>query len=401
MIFKKITIYAWQGFSKGGQSYQGTTFENDQPKIQHRLRSQGIYLKRITKKQQIVFCFAWRRKDFLNFNTQLAHLLKAGLPLVEILHLLEKGPFALRFNQQIYHLRIYLERGYSFTEALNKLPNFYSIFHQQLIALGEKTAVLDVIFLRITQHLQKTAQLHKKLMGAMLYPVLVMFVSSIIFLLLIIGVVPQFQQLFTEVGAQLPMLTRAVLHLSEFVQTYFLMLFISLSLGGIGLFLLNKRTHWVTIKRDVLFLHLSGIKKFYQTLLIARFSRLLALALASGVPLIDALSASAECVQSPWYKKAILASCDLIKNGETFHGALQAQRIMPEEVIHLIRLGELSGKLADIFKNIAELYEGNIDFFLENLSRLMEPLLIIFLGLIVASIIIAMYLPIFKLGNVI
>lgn len=401
MIVKKITIYSWQGFSKGGQSYQGNTFENDPQKIQHRLRCQGIYLKNISKKQQLVFYLAWRRKDILNFNTQLARLLKAGLPLIESLHLLEKGSFTLQFKQQIYHLRVYLERGYSFTEALNKLPNFYSPFHQQLIALGEKTAVLDVIFLRITQHLQKTAQLRKKLMGAMLYPLLVILVSGIIFLLLVIGVVPQFQQLFTEVGAQLPILTRVVLHISEFVQSYFLTLCIGFSLGGVGLFYLNKRTHWLTIKSDFLFLHLSGLKKIYQTLLIARFSRLLALALASGVPLIDALSASAECVQSPLYKKAILTSCDLIRNGENFHGALQAQRIIPEEVIHLIRLGELSGKLADIFKNIAELYEENIDFFLENVSRLIEPLLIIFLGLIVSSIIIAMYLPIFKLGNVI
>ena len=400
-MFNIVKLYAWDGITQSGKICKGKTLLSDTQLLRVKLRQEGIILKHSKCSYNVIISKGIKAKELFIFTRQIARLLQAGLPLVQILELLESNANNLLFKEFIGQLSLYMKNGYSLTEALQKNRPYFSEFHCSLIALGERTSNLDLMLSRIAEHMEKNLKIKTALINVLIYPCLVIGVASFVFLALLIGVVPQFEQIFSEVGAQLPFLTRMVISLSQFAGSIavFTSLFF-LIVTGLFIFL-QKNYLIVAVKRDQLLLKIPLVKKVLSEVITARLSRALATALLSGLPLLDALQAIASMTKNYVYKNAILSSCELIQNGESFYQALFRQKILAPDVLQLIQLGEVSASLVEMLNNIADIYEEKIDYFVSNLSKLAEPLLIIILGVMIGGLMIAMYLPIFKLGSVI
>jgi len=400
-MFSIIKIYSWTGITSTGKPCQGKELVLNKDSLCLKLHREAIFVKNIDTKWIIRVNKRVKAQDIFLFTRQIARLLSAGLPLIQILELLTTNVNNTVLQQYLQKLIFSIEDGFSLSEALAKNKAYFSQFHCSLIALGEKTAALGLMFDRVASHQEKQIKLKSKITGALVYPMVVLCVASFVFIALLVGVVPQFEQLFSEVGAQLPLLTRIVIYLSK-------------RIGSIGLFfgsfwlifslvfiLLKKKYPIINNKLDACYVKLPLVNKVLGEIIVARISRALATALSAGLPLLEALQLVAEMTGNFVYKTAVLASCERIRNGEGFYQALSKQRIFPSDFLQLIKVGEIANCLSEILNNVADLYEEKIDYLVDNLSVLLEPLLIIILGLMVACLVIAMYLPIFKLGNVI
>ncbi|TLY48757.1 MAG: type II secretion system F family protein [Gammaproteobacteria bacterium] len=335
------------------------------------------------------------------FNQQIARLLQAGIPLLQTLNLLEVTSSNMALKQYLKKIIGNLENGFSLSEALQEKQSYFSKFHCSLIQLGEKTATLGLMFNRIAVHQEKHIKLRAKIINAIVYPMIVLVVAVLVFIALMIGVVPQFEQFFFDSGAELPLITRIVIYLSKHIG------FISVNCG-LAIFLLSsffiflkKRYQIINQKFDYFILKIPILNKVLSKIIIARITRALSIALAADLPLIDALQLIAEISGNVVYKSAILLSCDYIRNGEGFFQAFSKHKLFPLDLLQLIKIGEISNCLSEMLNNVADIYEEKINYFADNLSVLLEPILIVVLGLMVACLVIAMYLPIFKLGSVI
>jgi type IV pilus assembly protein PilC len=400
-MFSIFKIYSWQGITSTGKSCQGKELILSKDKLYLKLHQQNIFVKSIHTKWIIQVNKRVKAQDVFLFTRQVARLLSAGLPLIQILELLRTSLNNQVLQQYLQKLIFNIEDGFSLSEALEKNKAYFSKFHCSLIALGEKTAALGLMFDRIAIHQEKQMKLKSKITSALVYPMVVLCVANLVFIALLLGVVPQFEQLFSEVGAELPLLTRIVIYLSKRMGSISFFFGSFLLIFSIVFILLKKKYPIINNKLDGYYVKLPIINRVLSEIIIARISRALATALTAGLPLLEALQLVAEMTGNFVYKTAVLASCERIRNGEGFYQALSKQRIFPIDFLQLIKVGEIANCLSEILNNAADLYEEKIDYLVDNLSVLLEPLLIIILGLMVACLVIAMYLPIFKLGNVI
>jgi len=400
-MFTLVKIYVWQGITRTGQVCSGKTLAQNSHLVRITLRRQNILVKNIRQGFRLVLTKNVNTQHLLMFTRQTAQLLRAGLPLVQILTLLEANTPHRLLKTFINHLRLSLENGYALSEALEQGQAYFSHFHCGLITLGEKTSTLDLMLTRIAEHLEKTVKMKEKLIGALLYPSTVIVVAIFVFLALLIGVVPQFEQFFLEAGTPLPLLTRVVMTASHGLAST--VLFIGLFFFTIisGFIFLKKKYPVIANKQDQWLMRVPLVKKILAPIMTARLSQTLATALLSGLPLLDALQIFSELTKNHIYRTAMLSTCELIRHGESFHDALSIQKVLPADFIHMVKLGEISGSLDHMLHHAADLYEEKIDYFISNLSKLVEPFTMIILGTIIGSLVIAMYLPIFKLGGVI
>lgn len=396
-----VKIYVWYGITKAGKPCKGKTLTRDIQLLRQRLRQQGIILRNCNYRYSVIISKAIKGEVLFIFTRQVARLLQAGLPLVQIFELLEDSTNHLLLKVFVSQLSLNIKNGYSLTEALQKNRSYFNQFHCQLIALGEKTSNLDQMLSRIAEHMEKNLKIKAALKNALIYPIIVLSTAIFVFLALLIGVVPQFERIFTEVGAQLPFLTRMVIHLSQFIASILFFIVLFCFITSIVFIFLKKNYPIISIKQDQFLVKIPLVKTVLAEVITARLSRTLATALFSGLPLLEALQAIASMTKNYVYKRAILSSCELIQNGESFYQALCLQTILTPEVLQLIKLGEISGNLGEMLNSVADLYEEKINYFVSHLSKLVEPLLIIILGTIIGCVMIAMYLPIFKLGSVI
>lgn len=400
-MFSIIKIYSWKGVSNTGKLCQGKELILNKDQLYLKLHRQDISVKNIHTKWIIQVNKRVKKQDIFLFTRQIARLLSAGLPLIQILELLEKSVNNTVLQSYLKKLILSIEDGFSLSEALEKNKTYFSKFHCNLIALGEKTAALGLMFDRIAIHQEKHMKLKSKITSVLIYPIVVLCVASFVFIALLVGVVPQFEQLFSEVGAQLPLLTQTVIYLSKHIGSIGFFLGSFFLIFSIIFVFLKKKYPIINNKIDAYYVKLPILNKVLGEIIVARISRALSTALAAGLPLLEALQLVAEMTGNFVYKAAVLDSCERIRNGEGFYQALSKQSIFPSDFLQLIKVGEMANCLSEILNNVADLYEEKIDYWVDNLSVLLEPLLIIILGLMVACLVIAMYLPIFKLGNVI
>lgn len=396
-----VKFYIWEGVTNKRKACKGKEFSRSKEQLCLELQRQGIFIKFIQIRWTIRFIKRVTMQEIFLFTQQIARLLQAGIPLVQILELLETSISNISLQDYSRKLITDLENGFSLNEALQRRKAYFNKFYSSLIALGEKTANLGLIFDRIAVYQEKSLKLKAKMVNALVYPMVILIVACLVFIALLMGVVPQFEQIFLDVGAQLPLITRVIIYLSKhigLISIYIGLLFLIL---GSSCIFLRKKYPIINNKIDGWCLKIPFLNKIISEIIIARITRALATALTAGLPLVDALQLIAEISGNFVYRSAILSSCERIREGECFYQAFSQQKIFPIDLLQLIKIGEIANCLSEILNNTADLYEEKTNYLANNLSVLLEPILIIVLGLMVTCLLIAMYLPIFKLGSVI
>lgn len=335
-------------------------------------------------------------KDITIFVRQFATMIDAGLPLVQCLEILGNQQDNPTFGTLIKKLRSDVEEGATFADALRKHPKYFDNLFVNLVEAGETGGILDTILNRLATYMEKNEAIKAKIKGAMVYPVIVISVAVIVVIVLMIGVIPVFASLFTELGAELPLPTRVVLWISNFIKRW-IWFMVPAAVALVFLFRKYYATEQGKLVIDAFMLKVPIFNDLIVKSSVARFTRTLGTLISSGVPILDSLEITARSSGHAVIELAILATRDSIKEGKTIAEPLEATEVFPSMVVQMIGVGEQSGALDTMLAKIADFYEEEVDQAVEALTAAMEPLMIVLLGITVGGVVIAMYMPMFTM----
>ena len=399
----KTRLYRWEGTDLTGAEIKGETSADSQAMIRVLLRRQGITARNIRRK-------AHRGRpggpsikalDIMLFTRQLASLIKAGISLLQALNVIAEGVDLPAMRQLVNDLKQDISAGSSLANALRKKPAHFDALFCNLIEAGEQAGALDVLLERIATYKEKTQALKKKMKKAMTYPIAVVIVAVMVCAILLLEVVPQFERVFSSFDAQLPALTLWVIALSQVLQDYALGLLSAVCLVIAGLGYWHKHSEPLRQSIDKWLLKMPVVGNLLHLSAISRFARTLATTIGAGVPLLEALNAVAGTTGNNVYKDAVLQLKHQVATGSQIHVAMAATGVFPVMAIQMTAIGEESGTLESMLDHLATYYENEVDTLTDSLTTLMEPAIMLVLGVMVGGLVIAMYLPIFKLGQVI
>jgi type IV pilus assembly protein PilC len=399
-----VVSYLWEGVSRNGEKAHGVIESNSVAIAKASLRKQGIIIRKIVKKRKPLFDKKNKKitsADITAFSRQLATMLEAGIPLVQAFDIVSKGQKNQRMRDLIETIKNDVETGLTLAEALEKHPAFFNDLFCNLVDSGEKSGSLDIMLSKVATYKEKIETIKKKIKKALTYPMAVLVVAFLVTAALLIFVVPQFESLFKGFGADLPALTRAVVDLSELFQSYWYIIFGIIGLAVFGfIHAKRKSVHFAhTIDRALLKFPIVG--SILEKAAIARFSRTLSITFAAGLPLVDALKSVSGATGNIVYAEATNKIRDDVSIGQQMHVAMENTHIFPNMVIQMIAIGEESGALEQMLSKVADFYEEEVDNAVDSLSSLLEPIIMSILGVLVGGLVVAMYLPIFKLGSVV
>lgn len=394
--------YQWEGLNRSGEKVVGTVAARSIVLAKADLRKQGIITKKIIKKRKPL----WNKRngkiksiDITVFSRQMATMIEAGIPLVQSFDIVAKGQHKTRVKDLINTIRADVETGLTLAEALQKHPLYFNELFCNLVDAGEKSGSLDTMLEQIASYKEKVESIKKKIKKAMTYPLAVLAVAFLVTAGLLIYVVPQFQSLFQGFGADLPALTRGVITLSNFFQTYWYLIFGAVG-GGIYAFVYAKKhSPHVAHNVDRILLKLPVIGSILEQASVARFARTLSITFAAGLPLVEALQSVSGATGNILYAKATEKIREDVSNGQQMQVAMESTKLFPNMVVQMISIGEESGALEQMLTKIADYYEEGVDNAVDSLSSLLEPMIMAILGVLVGGLVVAMYLPIFKLGS--
>jgi type IV pilus assembly protein PilC len=405
-----MAVFRWQGISPRGDTIGGEMEAATRDAVLARLRSQRIQPiptkirergKGLDKDIAIPgFGESIKTKDVVVFTRQLGTMIDAGLPIVQCLDILAMQADKKKFRGIIRQLKEDVESGSTFTEALRKHPKIFDDLFVNMISAGEIGGILDTILQRLSQYMEKAMKLKAKIKGAMIYPATIVTVAAGVTTVLLIWVIPVFAELFTSFGQALPAPTQFVINLSNFTIAYFPYMIVLAIATAIGLRQAYK-TEQGRLAMDRAILQAPVFGDLIRKSSIARFTRTLSTLVSSGVPILDSLLITAKTSGNKVVERAILATRLSISEGNSISEPLVQSKVFPPMVCQMIAVGESTGALDAMLQKIAEFYEDEVDNMVNNLTTLMEPLVILFLGIIIGGLVISMYLPIFKLGSVI
>lgn len=337
-------------------------------------------------------------KDLVIFTRQFATMIDSGLPLVQCLEIQSKQAPNMTFRKQLVSIKESVESGTTFADALGKFPDTFDDLFRNMVAAGEVGGILDTILNRLAQYLEKADKLKRQIKGAMMYPLIVMIVSMGVVALLLLKVVPTFEEMFAEFGQALPAPTQFVIDLSKWLQANFLYLIVGGVVGGFALrqFYRTKRGEVII---DGLMLKLPVFGDLLIKTAVARFCRTLGTMIASGVPILEALDICGRTAGNKVIENAVNSVREAISEGRTIAEPLSEAKVFPEMVCQMISVGEATGALDVMLGKVADFYEDEVDQAVENLTSMMEPIIIVFLGTIIGGLVIAMYMPIFSMAS--
>jgi len=339
-------------------------------------------------------------QEIVIFTRQFATMIEAGLPLVQCLDILARQTENKEFAKVIGQVKTDVESGDSFADALRKHPKVYSDFYVNMVEAGEAGGILDTILARLAAYLEKAAALKSQVKSAMIYPAVIIGIAIVVVVFLLLYVIPVFADMFSSFGGTLPAPTRFVMFLSDLVKDYILYV-IPLIFVAIWLFKRFYRTPKGKLMVDTLVLKLPVFGPLVQKVAVAKFTRTLGTLVSSGVPIIDGLEITARTAGNKVVEGAVLSIIISIKEGQTIAEPLSRQAIFPPMVVQMIEVGENAGALDSMLNKIADFYDQEVDTAVAALTKLMEPMLMVFLGTIIGGMVVAMYLPIFKLAGAI
>ncbi len=401
---QKLESFIWEGKDRRGNKSKGELTGANLALVKAQLRKQGIIPDKVKKKPKPLFGGGSKKItpfDIAMLTRQLATMMKAGVPLVQSFDIVADGLENKGLQDLVMTVRNDISSGTSFAGALRKHPRHFDDLYCNLVDSGEKAGALEAMLDRIATYLEKTELLKKKVKKAMTYPIAVIIVAMIVTAILLVKVVPQFEQLFTGFGADLPVFTQMVVELSEWLQSWWFVVLLAI-MGTIFLFKESKRrSQKFSDLMDKLVLKLPVVGEILDKSAVAKFGRVLSTTFAAGVPLVDALDSVAGATGNAVYRDAIDRIKNDVASGTQLQASMRKQDVFPVMAVQLTAIGEESGNLDEMLGKVAEHYEGVVDDMVDNLTALMEPMIMAVLGVLVGGLIIAMYLPIFQMGQVI
>jgi type IV pilus assembly protein PilC len=396
----KEYLYEWEGKDRNGKAVKGELRAAGEAQVQAQLRRQGILVQKV-KKRRLSSAKRIRPKDIALFTRQLATMMKAGVPLLQAFDIVGRGNPNPSVARLLYEIRADIETGTSLSAAFRKHPNHFNALYCNLVEAAEAAGILEDILDRLSTYLEKTEAIKGKVKSALMYPTAVLVVAFIVVAIIMIFVVPAFKEVFTSFGAELPWPTLAVIAMSEFFVAYWWLIFGVLGGGLYFFFQAWKRDERVQRFMDRLLLRIPVFGELVEKSAIARWTRTLATMFAAGVPLVDALDSVGGAAGNSVYADATLKIQQEVATGTSLTQAMTNVNVFPPMVLQMCAIGEESGSLDHMLSKAADFYEQEVDDMVAGLSSLMEPAIIVVLGTIIGGIVVAMYLPIFKLGSVV
>ena len=401
-----MPTFAYRGRSQAGQVVAGKIEANTMEAVVAQLRQQRIFPISVKPQPKSIefkipgFGGKVKEKDLAVCTRQLATMIDAGLPLVQCLDTLASQQPNKRFQKILTEIRGDVEGGSTFATALKRHPTVFTPLYANMVEAGEAGGLLDIILNRLAVYIEKAMTLRRKVKGAMIYPSAIVVVAIAVVIFLLTFVIPVFAGFFEGAGVELPLPTQIVMALSRLVRTY-LLAGIGLLIAGIVGIRFTYRTEKGRRAIDALFLWVPVFGPLFQKVAVARFTRTLGTLIASGVPILDGLDITAKTAGNKVVEEAIMRTRESIAEGKTIAAPLQSSGVFPPMVVQMISVGEQSGALDSMLEKIADFYDAEVDQAVANLTALIEPILMVFLGVVVGGMIVAMYLPIFKLVTVI
>jgi type IV pilus assembly protein PilC len=401
----KIQQFEWEGINRKGQKVKGEISGPNLATVKAQLRKQGVQPGKVKKHSAPLFSFGSGGKitplDITFFTRQMATMMKAGVPLVQSFDIVGEGVDNPAMKKLIAQVRDDVSAGNDFASALKKHPKHFDELFCNLIESGEQSGALEQMLDKVAIYKEKTEALKKKIRKAMMYPAVTFAIASIVTVILLVKVVPTFESMFESFGSELPAPTKMVVAVSEWTQAYWWVL-LGIVVGSIvGLKQALARSPAFKDKFEAALLKAPVFGDLIMKAAVARFARVLATTFAAGVPLVEALDSVAGAVGNSVYRKAVLNVRDEVSQGQQMHFAMKATGVFPNMVVQMTSIGEESGALDSMLSKAADYFEDEVDNAVDGLTALMEPLVMSFLGVVIGGMIVAMYLPIFEMGNAI
>ncbi len=394
--------FLWEGTDKAGKKVKGKILSANDSSVRASLRRKGIIVKKVRKQSTLL---QQRGKvtpaDIAIFSRQLATMLAAGIPLVQAFDIIGNGHDNPAMQKLVLAVKADVEGGTSLADALGRHPLHFDDLFVNLVTAGEQAGALETLLDKIATYKEKTEAIKKKIKKAMFYPAAVLVVALIVTSILLIFVIPEFETLFQGFGADLPAFTQMVIDLSLFVRTKGL--WVAMVIGGsvAGYLYAYKRSKRMRMIQDRIMLKLPILGPILEKSAIARFSRTLSTMFAAGVPLVEGLDSVAGATGNIVYEEATMRIRDEVATGSRLQQCMENTDLFPNMVIQMIAVGEESGALDEMSGKVADFYEEDVDNAVDSMSSLLEPLIMSILGVLVGGLVVAMYLPIFKMGAVV
>ena len=396
----KLYNFVWEGKDRAGKLIKGEVKAGGEAVVQATLRRQGINVVKV-KRQRLGAGKKVTEKDVTFFTRQLATMLKAGVPLLQAFDIVGKGHNNPNVTRLLMDVKTDVETGNNLASAFRKFPLYFDNLFCNLVAAGEQAGILDTLLDRLATYKEKTLAVKAKIKSAMFYPVSIIVVAFIVTAVIMIFVVPAFKDLFDSFGADLPMPTLVVMAMSDFFVKYWWAIFGSIG-GGVWFFFYTwKRSRKMQHFMDRLMLRLPVFGPVLEKGILARWARTLSTMFAAGVPLVEALDSVGGASGNVIFEEATLEIRQEVSNGSGLTVAMQNSGVFPSMVLQMTAIGEESGSLDGMLSKVADFYEDEVDNAVKALSSLMEPIIMSFLGVVIGGLVIAMYLPIFKMGQVV
>ena len=398
----KQSVFTWEGTDRKGKKIKGESRAANPSMVKADLRRQGISPLKVRKKSQLLSASKKKivPKDIAVFTRQLATMMSAGVPLVQSFEIIGRGHENPAMQQLVLAIKNDVESGSTLANALSKHPLYFDELVCNLVAAGEQAGILETLLDKIAVYKEKSEALKSKIKKALFYPAAVVVVALIVTSILLIFVVPQFESLFAGFGADLPAFTKMVISLSEWMQAYWWAVFMGIGASIYGFSQARKRSPKFAHALDRLVLTIPIIGEILTKAIIARYARTLSTMFAAGVPLVEAMESVAGAAGNAVYAEGIMRMRDNVATGQQLQLSMTQTGLFPNMVVQMVAIGEESGSLDTMLGKVADFFEQEVDDAVDGLSSLLEPAIIVFVGIVVGTMVIAMYLPIFKMAAV-
>jgi len=396
----KELVFEWEGRDKNGKIVRGEIRAGGEAQVSASLRRQGILLTKL-KKRRTSGGRSVKQKDIALFTRQLATMMKAGVPLLQAFDIVGRGAVNPRLTKLLGDIRADVETGTSLSAAFRKHPMQFDALYCNLVEAGEAGGILEQLLERLSIYQEKTIALKNKIKAALMYPVAVLMVAFIVVVVIMVKVVPAFKDVFSSFGADLPGPTLVVIAMSEFFVATWPFILLGMVGGGYMFMQAWRRSEKMQMVMDRLLLRIPIFGGLINKSVIARWTRTLSTMFAAGVPLVEALDSVGGSAGNAVYAEATQKIQRDVSTGSALTTAMQSTGVFPNMVLQMTSIGEESGSLDHMLAKAAEFYEDEVDDMVKGLSSLMEPIIIVILGTIIGGIVVAMYLPIFKIGSVV